>query len=128
VITNHVGYDYNLPKHAIIKADSKQSIDKFELIAANTGQTVYEGSAVYSGPVFFNLLNPQQISLTAYRLFKTYVLLQQKPGIDYRQYLRRIMDEVTYGADYLARMQVNKGSCYRSGAARRVPASWRRIG
>ncbi|OMP79240.1 hypothetical protein BW716_10290 [[Flexibacter] sp. ATCC 35208] len=50
-----MGYEYNLPKHAIIKADSKQSIDKFELIVANTGQTVYEGSAVYSGLVFFNL-------------------------------------------------------------------------
>lgn len=218
VITNHVGYEYNLPKHAIIKADSKQSIDKFELIAANTGQTVYEGSAVYSGPVdkwkhwvFWNIdfstytsygdyyirllaggkviqsypfsinknvleqatisdvvyyfkgqrctgsfdeadshlsvdgkivdahggwydatgdygkhlshlsfstyFNPQQISLTAYSLFKTYTLLQQKPGTDYRQYLRRILDEATYGADYLERMQVKNGSFYRSVAA-----------
>jgi hypothetical protein len=218
VITNHVGYENNLPKHAIIKADSKHTIDKFELIAASTGQTVYEGTAVYSGPVdkwknwvFWNIdfsnynsdgeyyirlladgkviqsypfsinknvleqatisdvvyyfkgqrctgpfdeadrhlavddktvdahggwydatgdygkhlshlsfstyFNPQQISLTAYSLFKVYRLLQQKPGTDYRQYLRRILDEATYGADYLTRMQVKDGSFYRSVAA-----------
>lgn len=218
IITNHVGYEYNLPKHAIIKADAKQAIDKFELIAAHTGQTVYEGAAVYSGPVdqwkhwvfwtidftpytsygdyyirlladgkviqsypfsinknvleqatvsdviyyfkgqrctglfdeadrhlavdgkavdahggwydatgdygkhlshlsFSTYFNPQQISLTAYSLFKTYTLLQQKPGTDYRQYLRRILDEATYGADYLARMQAKNGSFYRSVAA-----------
>ena len=63
---------------------------------------------------FSSYFNPQQISLTAYSLFKTYELLSKRPGTDFRQFDRRILDEAMYGADYLCRMQARNGAFYRS--------------
>ncbi|MFB6457248.1 glycoside hydrolase family 9 protein [Chitinophaga sp. Hz27] len=63
---------------------------------------------------FSTYFNPQQISLTVWSLLNTYDLLTHKPGTDYRQFNRRLLDEAMYGADYLARMQAKKGSFYRS--------------
>ena len=221
VITNHVGYEYNKPKHAIVMAESKLGINSFAVIDAITGKKVYEGKAVFSGPVnkwkhwqfwtidftnfttygsyylavanagktvysypfsigknvleqatisdvlyyfkgqrcsglldqadhhlllagktkdtidahggwydatgdygkhlshlsFSTYFNPQQISLTAWSLLKTYELFKQKPGTDYRQYIRRVLDEAMFGADYLVRMQAPNGSFYRSVSA-----------
>lgn len=217
VLTNHVGYEYDKAKRAIIVADKMQVINTFKLIDANTSEEVYSGKPVFSGPVdkwknwqfwtmdfssvtapgtykvqitlpggfvssypfvigknvlekntisdvvyyfkgqrssglldkadrhlaisgttdtvdahggwydatgdygkhlshlsFSNYFNPQQISLTDWSLFKTYELLSAKPGTDYRQFDRRILDEAMYGADYLVRMQAKDGSFYRS--------------
>lgn len=217
IVTNHVGYEADGPKKAIIVADSKLNIPSFSLINSKTNKEVYNGKAVYSGPVdkwkkfqfwildfstvttngnfriqastpqgtvssypfvigknvleqatlsdviyyfkgqrssglldkadrhshlqgkadtidahggwydatgdygkhlshlsFSSYFNPQQISLTAYSLFKTYELLSKKPGTDYRQFNRRILDEAMYGADYLCRMQAKGGAFYRS--------------
>jgi hypothetical protein len=63
---------------------------------------------------FSSYFNPQQISLTAYSLFKTYERLSKRPGTDFRQFDRRILDEAMYGADYLCRMQARNGAFYRS--------------
>lgn len=63
---------------------------------------------------FSSFFNPQQIPLTAWSLFKTYDLLVKRPGKDFQQINRRILDEAMYGADYLLRMQVKNGSFYRS--------------
>src|ERR1700729_533019 len=63
---------------------------------------------------FSSYFNPQQISLTDYSLFKTYELLVKRSGTDFRQFNRRILDEATYGADYLCRMQAKGGAFYRS--------------
>jgi len=63
---------------------------------------------------FSNYFNPQQISLTDWSLFKSYELLSHRPGTDFRQIDRRILDEAMYGADYLTRMHVKGGSFYRS--------------
>lgn len=63
---------------------------------------------------FSTYFNPQQVSFVAYSLLKTHELLSDRPGTDYRQFLRRIMDEATYGADYLVRDQARGGSFYRS--------------
>jgi hypothetical protein len=221
IVTNHVGYEYSKPKHAILMAESKLAVDNFELINTTTGDKVYTGKVIYSGPVdkwkhwlfwsidfsgyktfgnyylkvtaagkpvmsypfsinknvleqatvsdvvyyfkgqrssglldeadhhsllagkttdtidahggwydatgdygkhlshlsFSTYFNPQQISLTAWSLLETYALLQKKPGTDYRQYLRRILDEAMYGADYLVRMKAPNGSFYRSVSA-----------
>ncbi len=217
IVTNHVGYEVDGPKKAIIVADSKLNIPSFTLIDSKTNKIVYNGQAIYSGPVdkwkkfqfwtmdfsavntngnfklqastpqgtvssypfvigknvleqatlsdviyyfkgqrssglldkadrhshlqgktdtidahggwydatgdygkhlshlsFSSYFNPQQISLTAYSLFKTYELLSKKPGTDYRQFNRRILDEAMYGADYLCRMQAKGGAFYRS--------------
>jgi len=217
IVTNHVGYEADGPKKAIIVADSKLNIPSFTLIDSKNNRAVYNGKAVFSGPVdkwkkfqfwvldfssvttvgnfklqaatpqgtissylfvigknvleqatlsdviyyfkgqrssglldkadrhshlqgktdtidahggwydatgdygkhlshlsFSSYFNPQQISLTAYSLFKTYELLSKKPGTDYRQFNRRILDEAMYGADYLCRMQAMGGAFYRS--------------
>ncbi len=63
---------------------------------------------------FSSYFNPQQISLTDWGLFKTYELLSKRPGTDFHQIDRRLLDEAMYGADYLVRMQANDGSFYRS--------------
>ena len=66
---------------------------------------------------FSSYFNPQQISLTAWGLLKSYSLLSKKSGTDYRQYNRRLLDEAMYGMDYLVRMQAVNGSFYRSVSA-----------
>ena len=58
--------------------------------------------------------NPQQIPLTAWGLLKTYDLLQRRSDPLFRQYLRRLLDEGAWGADYLVRVQAPGGSFYRS--------------
>ena len=63
---------------------------------------------------FSSYFNPQQISLTVWSLFKTHGQLLKRPGTDFRQYLRRLLDEAMYGADYLVRVQAPGGSFYRS--------------
>lgn len=63
---------------------------------------------------FSSFFNPQQISLTDWSLFKTYELLTAKPGKDFRQLNRKVLDEAMYGADYLVRVQVKDGSFFRS--------------
>ncbi len=63
---------------------------------------------------FSSYFNPQQIPLVVYSLLKTNELLANRKGTDYRQFIRRILDEATYGADYLVRLQAKGGSFYRS--------------
>ena len=217
VVTNHVGYECNKAKKAIIVADSRLAFKSFNLVDADKNKTVFTGKIIYSGTVnkwknfefwtlnfssftrpgtykiqvispkgvissypfvigenvlekatvsdvvyyfkgqrssglldkadhhlvlsgttdtvdahggwydatgdygkhlshlsFSNYFNPQQISLTAFSLFKTYELLNARKGADFRQFNRRILDEAMYGADYLVRMQAKNGSFYRS--------------
>ncbi|WPU93063.1 glycoside hydrolase family 9 protein [Mucilaginibacter sabulilitoris] len=66
---------------------------------------------------FSNYFNPQQIPLVVWSLLKTKELLDKKTVTDFRQINRRVLDEATYGADYLARMQAKNGSFYRSVSA-----------
>ena len=66
---------------------------------------------------FSTYFNPQQVSLTAWGLLKTYLLMSQKAGNGYRQYKRRALDEAMFGADFLYRMKVSGGSFYRSVSA-----------
>ncbi|HMH23035.1 MAG TPA: glycoside hydrolase family 9 protein [Puia sp.] len=63
---------------------------------------------------FSSYFNPQQVSLTAWTLLKTYELLNKRQGTDFRQYKRRLLDEAMYGADYLTRCRAENGSFYRS--------------
>jgi thiol-disulfide isomerase/thioredoxin len=66
---------------------------------------------------FSSYFNPQQIPLVVYSLLKTNELLSNRKGTDYRQFIRRILDEAMYGADYLVRVQAKGGSFYRSVSA-----------
>ncbi|MBT1687137.1 glycoside hydrolase family 9 protein [Dawidia soli] len=63
---------------------------------------------------FSTYFNPQQISLTAWGLFKTYALLDARDKTAFKQYKRRVLDEAMFGADYLVRVKNPKGSFYRS--------------
>ncbi|HET6253660.1 MAG TPA: redoxin domain-containing protein [Puia sp.] len=63
---------------------------------------------------FSSYFNPQQVSFVVYSLLKTHELLAHRPGTDFRQFIRRILDEAMYGADYLVRAQAKGGSFYRS--------------
>ncbi len=218
IVTNHVGYEDNKAKHAVIVSDHQLTVASFSIVDAGTGKTVYSGKPIFSGPVdkwknwqfwtidftdyntdgsyklqitlpdgtvssypfiigknvleqstisnvvyyfkgqrssglidkadhhlllagkttdtvdahggwydatgdygkhlshlsFSNYFNPQQVSLTAWSLFKTYALLSERPGTDFKQIDRRILDEAMYGADYLVRIQAKDGSFYRS--------------
>src|SRR5579863_7180290 len=51
IVTNHIGYEVDGIKKAIVVADSKVPLISFQLIDANSGQQVYSSSVVYSGPV-----------------------------------------------------------------------------
>ncbi|HVV56070.1 MAG TPA: glycoside hydrolase family 9 protein [Mucilaginibacter sp.] len=217
IVTNHVGYEFDKPKKAIIVAEDKSPVTSFQLVDAENGKAVYTGEPVFAGPVykwknwqfwtldfspfstkgryklvaatahgrissypfmiekdaleqatisdviyyfkgqrssglmdkadrhshlagrsdtvdahggwydatgdygkhlshlsFSSYFNPQQIPLTDWSLFKTYDLLSKRPGSDFLQYDRRLLDEAMYGADYLCRMQAKGGSFYRS--------------
>jgi len=100
-------------RHLILSGHPKDTID------AHGGW--YDASGDYgkhlSHLTFSSYFNPQQISLTAWSLFKTYALSVKRKGTDFRQYNRRLLDEAMYGADYLVRMQAKDGSFYRSVSA-----------
>ena len=101
--------------------------DHHLLLAGKTTDTIdahggwYDATGDYGKHLshlsFSNYFNPQQISFTDWSLFKTYELLSRRPGTDFRQIDRRILDEAMYGADYLVRMQAKDGSFYRSVSA-----------
>ena len=66
---------------------------------------------------FSTYFNPQQIPLAAWGLLETHELLARRHEPAFAQYLRRLLDEGAWGADYLARIKVPDGSFYRSVAA-----------
>jgi hypothetical protein len=74
--------------------------------------------------------NPQQIPLTAWGLLEDATTLQRRSDPLFRQYLRRLLDEAAWGADYLVRVQAPGGSFYRSvsGAGTGKRPEDRRIG
>ena len=63
---------------------------------------------------FSTYFNPQQIPLTAWALLEAYDRLQRRSDPLFRQYLRRLIDEAAWGADYLVRVRAPGGSFYRS--------------
>ncbi|MFT3932753.1 MAG: glycoside hydrolase family 9 protein [Chitinophagaceae bacterium] len=98
--------------------------DKHLLLSGQTTDTIdahggwYDATGDYGKHLshlsFSSYFNPQQIPLTAWSLLKTYELLCNKPGTDFRQYKRRVLDEALYGVDYLVRVKAKNGSFYRS--------------
>jgi hypothetical protein len=61
---------------------------------------------------FSTYFNPQQISLTAWSLFKSCQELERRNDPNFRQYKRRLLDEAIFGADYLVRIKNPAGSFY----------------
>jgi len=66
---------------------------------------------------FSTYFNPQQIPLTVWGLLESYDEIQRRADPAFRQYLRRLLDEAAWGADYLVRVKVQGGSFYRSVSA-----------
>ena len=51
IITNHIGYELNAPKKAIILASKYDRIKSFNLKVYPRNYTILTGKPVYSGPV-----------------------------------------------------------------------------
>jgi hypothetical protein len=61
---------------------------------------------------YSSYFNPQQISLTAWSLFKSYRELDRRDEPNFKQYKKRLLDEAMFGADYLVRIKNPSGSFY----------------
>ena len=58
--------------------------------------------------------NPQQVPLVVWSLLKSYRMLEARHDDDFSEYLRRMLDEGLYGADFLVRIKRSNGSFFES--------------
>jgi len=63
---------------------------------------------------FSTYFNPQQLPLVVWSLLRSHTLLEARQERNFRQYLRRMLDEAMVGADYLVRVHRSGGSFYRT--------------
>ena len=73
---------------------------------------------------FSTYFNPQQIPLVIYSLLKSHEQANRRDLEGFARYKTRMLDEAMFGADYLVRVKVPKGSFYRSvstGGVKQVP-------
>jgi hypothetical protein len=61
---------------------------------------------------FSTYFNPQQVPLTAWSLLASHRELDRRNDPYFKQYLRRLLDEGLFGADFLVRMKNPSGSFY----------------
>ena len=80
---------------------------------------------------FSTYFNPQQIPLVVYSLLKSYGQANRRGLKGFARYKPRLLDEAMFGADYMVRMKVPKGSFYRSvstGSVKQIPEERRIAG
>jgi len=73
---------------------------------------------------FSTYFNPQQIPLAVYSLLKSYDQLKFRNDPNFARYEDRLLDEASFGADYLVRVKALGGSFYRSistGGVKQIP-------
>ncbi len=73
---------------------------------------------------FSTYFNPQQIPLAVYSLLKSYDQLKLRQDPNFARYEGRLLDEASFGADYLVRVKDPSGSFYRSistGGVKQIP-------
>jgi Glycosyl hydrolase family 9/Cellulase N-terminal ig-like domain len=58
--------------------------------------------------------NPQQVPLVAWSLLKSYRVLEARHNDNFSEYLRRLLDEGLFGADFLVRVKRPDGSFFES--------------
>jgi Glycosyl hydrolase family 9/Cellulase N-terminal ig-like domain len=58
--------------------------------------------------------NPQQVPLAAWSLLKSYRVLEARHDDNFSEYLRRLLDEGLFGADFLVRIKRPGGSFFES--------------
>ncbi len=99
------------------KADKQSKLEEQDVVVDAHGGW-YDATGDYGKHLshlsFSTYFNPQQISITAWSLFRTYAALEARNDIAFKQYKRRVLDEAMFGADYLVRVKNPKGSFYRS--------------
>jgi len=61
---------------------------------------------------YSSYFNPQQISLTAWVLFRTLEEIERRDEPAFKQYRKRLLDEALFGADFLVRIKNPLGSFY----------------
>ena len=62
--------------------------------------------------------NPQQASLSAHVFYRLLDLLKENSSPWYNIYARRLLDEATFGADWLMRLRTERGTFFKSGTGR----------
>jgi hypothetical protein len=98
------------------KADRTMKIEGKEGVVIDAHGGWYDATGDY-GKHFSHLsyatyFNPQQIPLTAWSLLASHRELTRRNDPYFKQYLRRLLDEGLYGADFLVRMKDPAGSFY----------------
>jgi hypothetical protein len=96
--------------------------DRVMKIEGNPGVTVdvhggwYDATGDYGKHLshlsFSTFFNPQQIPLTVWSLLASHRELTRRNDPYFKQYLRRLLDEGLFGADFLVRMKNPAGSFY----------------
>ncbi len=51
ILTNHIGYETTGPKHAVVLGSKGETAEAFHIWNNETGEKVYSGSPIYTGPV-----------------------------------------------------------------------------
>jgi hypothetical protein len=97
------------------KADRKLKFDgKDGMIDAHGGW--FDATGDYGKHMshlsFSTYFNPQQISMSAWSLFKSFQELDRRNDPYFKQYKKRLLDEAMFGADYLVRTKNPAGSIY----------------
>jgi len=98
------------------KADRSMRLEGKEGMTVDAHGSWYDATGDY-GKHFSHLsystyFNPQQIPLTAWSLLASYRELARRNDPYFKQYLRRLLDEGLFGADFLVRMKNPAGSFY----------------
>jgi Glycosyl hydrolase family 9/Cellulase N-terminal ig-like domain len=73
---------------------------------------------------FSTYFNPQQIPLVVYSLLKSHEQLKLRGVPEFARYEDRLLDEASFGSDYLVRVKAPSGSFYRSistGGVKQIP-------
>jgi len=101
---------------ALDKADRTMKFEGKEAVTVDVHGGWYDATGDYGKHLshlsFSTYFNPQQIPHTAWSLLASHRELTRRNDPYFRQYLRRLLDEGLFGADFLVRMKNPVGSFY----------------
>ena len=101
---------------ALDKADRTMKIEGKEEVIVDVHGGWYDATGDYGKHLshlsFSTYFNPQQIPLTAWSLLASHRELTRRNYLYFKQYLRRLLDEGLFGADFLVRMKNPASSFY----------------
>jgi len=98
------------------KADRKMRFEGKEGVTVDVHGGWYDATGDYGKHLshlsFSTYFNPQQIPLAVWSLLASHQELSRRGDPNFKQYLRRLLDEGLFGADFLVRMKNPSGSFY----------------